>query len=220
MESFTLVDWGLIPYDKAYHQQQQIFEKALNNKLNQQQVENNLIFCEHPHVITVGKSGKYENLLYPETFLNKKGVAFYPVDRGGDMTYHGPGQLVGYPIFDLEFFKLGLKKYIDCLEDAIILLLAEYGISGMRMPGATGVWLDANEKTKARKICAIGVRCSRYISMHGFALNVNTDLDYFQLINPCGFQDKGVTSIQKETGESINLPELKNNLLQIFKKIF
>lgn len=220
MESFTFVDWGLISYEDAYQKQKELFEKALNNKIAHRPLENTLVFCEHPHVITVGKSGKQENLLYSETFLKEKGVSFYPVDRGGDMTYHGPGQIVGYPIFDLEFFHLGLKKYIYLLEEAVIMLLAGYNITGMRMPGATGVWLDVGDKLRARKICAIGVKSSRYVTMHGFALNVNTDLDYFHLINPCGFKDKGVTSLAVELNYPVDIVSVKIGLLQIFRKIF
>jgi len=220
MESINYTDWGTIDYLKAYEQQKELFDQAMRDKQNQRSVKNTLIFCEHPPVITLGKSGDMQNLLFPETYLEEKGVSFYQIDRGGDVTFHGPGQLVGYPIFDLEGMQLGLKAYIHTMEEAIILLLADYGIKGERLAGATGVWLDTEIPHLARKICAVGVRSSRYITMHGFALNVSTDLSYFQLINPCGFIDRGVTSMEKELGKSINIEEIKLELLYYFKKKF
>jgi len=219
-DCISYIDWGLIPYASAYEKQREFFEAALRQKAAQQPVENRLIFCEHSHVITVGRNGLFSNLLFPETILENKGVELHQVDRGGDITYHGPGQIVGYPILDLDFFRLGLKTYIHRLEDVIICTIAEYGLQGERLEGATGVWLDTTTSGKARKIAAIGVRSSRYITMHGFALNVNTDLSYFRLINPCGFTDKGVTSLQRELGREIDMEEVKKTLLHHFDRLF
>jgi lipoyl(octanoyl) transferase len=202
------IDWGLIPYSTAYEQQKTLFEAAIQDKINRIDVRNKVIFCEHPHVITIGKNGLASNLLFPEKTLQEKNVELYQVDRGGDITYHGPGQIVGYPIFDLESFSIGLKEYIHRLEEVIIRTIAGFGIQGERLEGATGVWLDTGKPGKTRKIAAIGVRSSRYVTMHGFALNVNTDLNYFRLINPCGFTDKGVTSMEKELGYRIDRKEL------------
>ena len=217
---YLYIDWGLIPYAQAYEQQKEFFEAALQQKMAQQPVVNQLIFCEHPHVITVGRHGLFSNLLFPEAVLKDKQVELFHVDRGGDITYHGPGQIVGYPILDLDFFRLGLKTYIHRLEEIIIRTIAEYGLQGERLAGATGVWLDTAHPGKARKIAAIGVRSSRYVTMHGFALNINTDLSYFQLINPCGFTDKGVTSLQRELGREVATEEVKKTLLGYFDAFF
>jgi lipoyl(octanoyl) transferase len=214
------VDWGKIPYSQAYKQQKELFEEALRNKTEGKPVQNTIIFCEHPHVITIGKHGVFSNLLFPEKTLKKKSVELYHVDRGGDITYHGPGQIVAYPILDLEMLGLGLKEYIYRMEEVIIQTIAGHGIKGDRLAGASGVWLDKDKPDKARKIAAIGVRCSRYITMHGLALNVNTDLSYFKLINPCGFVDKGVTSIQQETGQKVNMEEIKFLLQTYFQQLF
>ena len=214
------MEWGLIPYSIAYEKQKELFEQALYAKSINQKVNNSLIFCEHPHVITVGKNGKFSNLLYPENILKEKGVSLFHIDRGGDITYHGPGQLVVYPIFDLDAFHLGLKSYIHLLEEAIIRLLNIYGIKAERLEGATGVWLDTDKPQKVRKICAIGVKTSRFITMHGLALNINTDLNYFRLINPCGFIDKGVTSMQIELGKEMDINIAQKHLWEIFKDIF
>jgi len=178
-----------------------------------------LILCEHPHVYTLGKSGDANNLLIQESFLKSINATYYKINRGGDITYHGPGQLVGYPIIDLESFKLGVKEYVHLLEEVIIQTLGQYNISATRLEGATGVWLDVSTP-KVRKICAIGVRISRYVTMHGFALNVNTDLKYFSHINPCGFQDKGVTSMQKELGREMDMKEIKTQFNSQFSRIF
>jgi lipoyl(octanoyl) transferase len=176
-------------------------------------LDNRLLFVEHPHVYTLGKSGNQNNLLIDSKFLEKIGATYYHIDRGGDITYHGPGQIVGYPIFDLEQFGMGIKQYIYTLEEAIIKTLDEVKISASRLPGATGVWLDPG-KPGARKICAIGVKAGRHITMHGFALNVNTDLTYFNHINPCGFRDKGVTSLAKEFSENMDMSTVKFILQQ------
>lgn len=213
-------DWGVIPYAQAYEQQKVLFDAAIQQKANKLPVQNTIIFCEHPHVITIGKHGLLSNLLFPEKTLKEKQVEFFPTDRGGDITYHGPGQIVGYPILDLEDFDIGLKEYIYRLEEGIICTLADYGIAGVRLNGATGVWLDADNPKKARKMAAIGVRSSRYVTMHGFALNVNSDLSYFQLINPCGFTDKCVTSMQCELGEKIDIEKIKDSLFGHFQQLF
>ena len=216
MSKLSFVDWGIIPYSDAFNKQKELFNKVIKQKSEQKEAENLVIFCEHPHVITIGKNGSAFNLLFPEKILKEKQVELFNVDRGGDVTYHGPGQLVGYPILDLDAFHIGLKKYVFILEEIIIKLLDEYGIKGGRLDGATGVWLDASNPQKARKICAIGVKSSRFITMHGFALNIMTDLSYFGLINPCGFTDKGVTSIEKELNCKIDIEQLKEQLKNIF----
>lgn len=220
MESLKFEDWGLTDYQSACSRQTELFDKTVERKRNQLPTENVLILCEHPPVITMGKSGDMNNLLLSKEMLQEKGVDFYRTDRGGDVTFHGPGQVVGYPIFNLESLNLGLKSYISLMEEAIRLSLAEYGIKGERLAGSTGVWIDADKPSLARKICAIGVKSSRYVSMHGFALNVSTDLTYFQLINPCGFVDKGVTSMEKELGERVDINKVKQSILQNFRKLF
>ena len=210
-------DLGLIDYKEAWDYQETLFNAILSIKNqhrnlpaeNQLPTSNHLLFCEHPHVLTIGKSGSENNLLIDEQLMQQKGISYYRINRGGDITYHGPGQIVGYPILDLENYSLGLKNYIRILEEAVIQTLAESGIKSERSPGATGVWLDVNETDKTRKICAIGVRASRHITMHGFAFNVNTTLSYYQYINPCGFIDKGVTSMEKELGARQKMNEVK-----------
>ncbi len=212
------VDWGTVEYNQAWEKQELIFKNTIENKLKNLQTANTLIFCEHPHVYTLGKSGDEDNLLLNYIQLQAKDATFVKSNRGGDITYHGPGQVVGYPIFDLANFNMGLKQYIATVEDAIMNTLLLYGIETTRLEGATGVWLDVG-KTNCRKICAIGVRSSHYVTMHGFALNVNTDLSYFGHINPCGFVDKGVTSMEKELGMTIDMIQLKEVLKQtIFKQ--
>jgi len=218
MNELEYVDWGLIPYAEAYEKQKTLFETAIERKTAREPVRNTVIFCEHPHVITLGKHGLDANLLFSEAVLKEKKVELFRVDRGGDITYHGPGQLVGYPVLDLESLHIGLKDYIYRLEEAVIRLLAEYAIQGEHFTGATGVWIDSNRPERARKICAIGVKSSRYITMHGFALNVSTDLNYFNLINPCGFKDKGVTSMEKELNRKICLEEVKGRLFQLLSE--
>jgi lipoyl(octanoyl) transferase len=210
-------DWGLIDYNAAWERQEELFQKTLSEKQGGLPTENYLVFCEHPHVYTLGKSGDEQNLLINYIQLQAANATFVRTNRGGDITYHGQGQLVGYPILDLETYNLGLKQYIHLVEQAIIELLAIYGISSERMDGATGVWLDVGT-ARARKICAIGVRSSRYVTMHGFALNVNTDLSYFGHINPCGFTDKGVTSLQQELGQDVDFEKLKGKLGAILEE--
>jgi len=216
MNELECVDWGLISYAEAYEKQKSLFEAAIERKMVHKPVQNTVIFCEHPHVITLGKHGLDTNLLFPETVLKEKQIELFRTDRGGDITYHGPGQLVGYPILDLESLHIGLKEYIYRMEEAIIRLLAEYAIRGEHFAGATGVWIDTNHPEKTRKICAIGVKSSRYVTMHGFALNVSTDLNYFNFINPCGFKDKGVTSMEKELKRSVDINEIKRWLSEYF----
>lgn len=214
------IDWGLIPYSQAYEKQKELFNSAITLKTANKEVHNKMIYCEHPHVITVGKNGLFANLLFPEKVLKEKGVELFHVNRGGDITYHGPGQIVGYPIFDLESFNIGLKEYIHKMEEVIIKTIGEYGLKGEHLQGATGVWLDINSPDKARKIAAIGVKSSRYVTMHGFALNINTQLDYFNLINPCGFVDKGVTSLEREISEKISIKQIKPIITKYFDLLF
>nr|WP_321454181.1 lipoyl(octanoyl) transferase LipB [uncultured Carboxylicivirga sp.] len=220
-------DLGVSDYKKVWDYQEELFTKVVDVKLYNRDhkdavklIENHLLFVEHPHVYTLGKSGVQNNLLINEQFLKQINATFYKINRGGDITYHGPGQIVGYPIFDLEEMGLQIRSYIYNLEQAIIETIAEYGLIGERLDGATGVWLDTKIPGKARKICAIGVKASRYVSMHGFALNVNTDLNYFNHINPCGFVDKGVTSLQKELNKTVDIEEVKDILLKKISKIF
>jgi lipoyl(octanoyl) transferase len=229
MSNQTIVrDLGIIDYQEAWDYQENLFneivsQKAVNRDLPQcEQTEkfNYFLFCEHPHVYTLGKSGSEDNLLVNYIQLQAKDAKFYKINRGGDITYHGPGQIVGYPILDMEEFGIGVKEYIHKLEEAIILTLKEYGIESGRLDGAIGVWLDAGVPGKARKICAIGVRTSRYVTMHGFAFNVNTNLDYFNHINPCGFTDKGVTSLEKELGDKQDFEKVKGDVLRNIQEVF
>ncbi|MFA6831680.1 MAG: lipoyl(octanoyl) transferase LipB [Bacteroidaceae bacterium] len=213
-------DWGLTPYRDAWQKQQDYFYAQVHRKQQKLNMgENVIIFCEHPHVYTLGHSGNEENMLmYPDQ-LEKIHAEFVRIDRGGDITYHGPGQLVCYPILDLESFNLSIRNYINKLEEIVINVCNFYKIKTTRLEGCTGVWIDA-KGTKARKICAIGVRSSRYITMHGLAFNINTDLNYFSFINPCGFVDKGVTSLQKELGQKVSMSEVKKIMRQEFIKVF
>ena len=208
MSRIETEDWGLLPYGKAWQRQEQCFDEALQKKREGRACTDRIILVQHPHVYTLGRSGKEANMLLNSKKLERLGVALYHVDRGGDITYHGPGQLVCYPIIDLEHFRLGLKEYVHVLEEAVIRLCATYGIRAGRLEGATGVWIEGSTP-RARKVCAIGVRCSRYITMHGLALNVNTDLRYFTYIHPCGFTDKGVTSLQAELRHPVDMDEVK-----------
>ena len=182
--------------------------------------QNYLLFVEHPPVFTLGKSGNISNILISEERLNEKGIAFFRTNRGGDITFHGFQQIVGYPILDLEKFDTDIGHYLRNLEEVIIRTLSDYGITAGRSKGETGVWIDPGVLGQERKICAIGVRCSRWITMHGFAFNVNTDLNYFNLIIPCGIQNKQVTSLQKELGREINIDEVKQKVKQNFEKVF
>lgn len=220
MTDIKYSDWGLIDYKDAWEKQEKIFDKKVSEKINngKSRIEQDFIICEHPHVYTLGKNGERNNLLIDEEFLKKINATYYKTNRGGDITYHGFGQIVGYPILDIEELGLSLKNYIWTIEEMVILTMKEYNISCERLEGATGVWIDTNSP-KVRKICAIGVKASRYITMHGFALNVNTDLNYFNYINPCGFVDKGVTSMEKELGKKIEVEEVKKKLYSNFLKL-
>jgi lipoyl(octanoyl) transferase len=213
------IDLGIMNYKEAWQKQSFLMETLKKEKSEGKDGLNYLLFVEHPHVYTIGRNGNQANMLMDTIQLMEKNVEFIKVDRGGDITYHGPGQLVAYPVFCLNDLKTGVKEYVHCLEEIVIRTIAEYGIKGERLEKATGVWIDVGTP-EARKICAIGVRCSQSVTMHGFALNVNTDLNYFNYINPCGFVDKGVTSMEKETGMTINICEIKNIVLQQFENIF
>lgn len=224
-------DLGEMEYGEAWQLQEKLMQKGLNAKADfhnksdkeageKANTQHYFLLCRHPHVYTLGKSGHMENLLVNDTRLKELNVSFYKTNRGGDITYHGPGQIVGYPVLDLEYFFTDLGRYMRSLEEVIIRTLAHFGISAERLNGATGVWLDADNPAKARKICAMGVRCSRWITIHGFALNVNTDLRYFNYIVPCGISDKSVTSMQKELGTEINEEEVKQLLKKEFANVF
>jgi lipoyl(octanoyl) transferase len=221
MFKVNFTDLGLIEYKSAWDIQQQHFDLISENKLinrkraknEQVSVENRLYFCEHPHVYTLGKHGEIENLLLDKKTLEEKEIGFYKINRGGDITYHGPGQIVGYPIFDLDTLFTDIGKFLRLMEEAIILTLAEYEIKSGRIDGLTGVWLDKNNPIRARKICAMGMHISRWVTMHGFALNVNSDVDFYQNIVPCGIQDKGVTSMQNELGYNPDIDKVKTKLL-------
>lgn len=213
-------DLGLIEYSKAWNYQKGLFNESLLRKGRGGRVENYLLLCEHLHTLTIGRHGDMNNLLCNPEFFEKRCISFFETERGGDVTYHGPGQLVGYPIFDLESFGIGIRQYICNLEDVVMRLLASYEIEADRLEGAVGVWVDANNPVKARKICAIGVKASRFVTMHGFALNVNTDLSYFSMINPCGFTDKGVASMEKELGRKVDMDEVKMRITELFEEIF
>ncbi|MDZ7777098.1 MAG: lipoyl(octanoyl) transferase LipB [Bacteroidales bacterium] len=214
-------DLGPIPYREAWDYQESLFQKIQDFKTGKaKEREQHLLFCEHPHVYTLGKSGSADNLLISEAFMQEKQIEYFHINRGGDITYHGPGQLVGYPIIDLEAFGMGIKSYIFHLEEVIIRTLQEYSVEASRLDGATGVWLDTDNAARARKICAIGVKTSRFVTMHGFAFNINTQLDYFGYINPCGFTDKGVTSLQKELGETLPFQEVAEKVKKNFAVVF
>jgi lipoyl(octanoyl) transferase len=219
MENVVCLDLGLIDYAECWELQKSIFGRLVAAKANREAPlqEQHILLCEHPAVYTLGKSGDAGNMLAGEEFLRSRGASLYHIDRGGDITFHGPGQLVGYPILDLEREGMGLREYIHSLEQAVIDTVAEFGISGTRVAGAAGVWLT--DGGPLRKICAIGVRSSRYVTMHGFALNANTDLRWFDYINPCGFADRGVTSIAVETGEEVDMARLKERFLAHFQSI-
>lgn len=219
------IDWGLTDYQDAWAKQEEIFNGTVavktQNRTNNtnETTPNYLIFCEHPHVYTLGKSGKPENLLLDEAGLQLNKASYYKINRGGDITYHGPGQIVGYPILDLDNFFTDIHLYLRTLEEAVILTLKDYGLEAGRYPGFTGVWLDADNE-KARKICAMGVRCSRWVTMHGFAFNVNTDLNYFKNIVPCGIDDKDVTSMERELGKALDMDKVKQVLIGHIAALF
>ncbi len=221
MATFKYTDVGLKDYKECWDMQEELLSEIIADKRETRNPSaiNHFLLVEHPHVYTLGKSGDEHNLLAHGDLLKKIDATFYKINRGGDITYHGPGQLVGYPIIDLEYFKIGVREYIEKMEDAIIATIGEYGLKGSRKLGATGVWLDAMHPSRARKICAIGVRVSRFVTMHGFALNVNTDMRYFSYINPCGLTF-GVTSISQELGRETDMAEVKDILKSKFNALY
>lgn len=225
MQKVKLIDLGLKDYKDTWEYQEELFQSIIDVKVENRKndltnpTSNYFIFVEHPHVYTLGKSGDMSNLLLNEAQLTQKGATFYKINRGGDITYHGPGQLVGYPIIDLDNFFSDIHKYLRFLEEVIIKTLAEYDIKAERSEGETGVWLDVGTPF-ARKICAMGVRTSRWVTMHGFALNVNANLGYFDNIIPCGIKGKAVTSMEAELGKEIPLEEVKTKILNHFSEIF
>ncbi|MDY6394216.1 MAG: lipoyl(octanoyl) transferase LipB [Bacteroidales bacterium] len=215
----NFVDWKKIAYSEALDRQTNLFNSKVAQKLNgEENISQDFILCEHNNVYTLGKHGKDSNLLVNDEFLKQINAEVYHINRGGDITYHGPGQITGYPSLDLDSMGLGIRDYIYTLEQMVINLMKDYDVECERLQGATGVWIEAHTK-KARKICAIGVKVSRGITMHGFAFNVNTDLNYFSYINPCGFVDKGVTSMQKELHQAVDIERIKHELYNHFIKL-
>ncbi len=228
MHNVIFRDLGLTEYKDAWELQEKLFDEVVARKLfnrtageeKQLPLQHFLLFCEHPHVFTLGRSGDENHLIVKQEDLPKISATFYKNNRGGDITYHGPGQIVGYPILDLDDFFTDIHKYLRFLEEAVILTLKNYGISAGRITGLTGVWLDGDNPAKARKICALGVRCSRWVTMHGFAFNVNTDLNYFNYIIPCGITDKAVTSLEKELGHKVEIKEVAEKLKDAIGDLF
>ena len=228
MQQVQFQDLGLIDFKECWDLQEHLLNESVACKMHNRNLPvaehifppHHLLFCEHSHVYTLGKSGHEKHLLVNNQFLSKIGATYYRINRGGDITYHGPGQLVGYPVFDLDQFFNDIHLYLRFLEESVILMLSNYGIIGGRISGQTGVWLNENDPALARKICAYGVRCSRWVTMHGFALNVNTDLNYFNHIVPCGIIDKPVTSMQKELGRPVDLNEVKELMKQSLAQVF
>ncbi len=230
MQKVVFQDLGMVSYKTAWEYQEERLKELIDRKLRnrglapeaREEQRHYLLFCEHPPVYTLGKSGSMDNLLLDEAGLEREGFEFFRINRGGDITYHGPGQIVGYPIFDLDCFFTDVHRYVRYLEEAVILTIAEYGLEGMRMKGFTGVWLEAEGQLPRRKICAIGVHLSRWVTMHGFAFNVNTRLSHFDNIIPCGIndKDKGVTSLSRELGRAVSTDEVKGKLRRHFAGLF
>lgn len=222
MQELLYKDLGLVDYKDTWDFQEQLLASNVTKKQEGRldETKHHLLLLEHPLVYTLGKSGKEEHVLISPDEREEKNIQYYKINRGGDITFHGPGQLVGYPILDLEKFYTDIGRYLRNLEEVIIKVMATYGLKGDRSPGETGVWLDPEVKGKERKICAMGVRCSRWITMHGFAFNINTDLQYFDYIVPCGIQNKGVTSLQKELGREVSMQEVKERFLTAFSEVF
>jgi lipoyl(octanoyl) transferase len=228
METVLFKDLGLVDYKQTWDYQESLLGAIVAAKLAARDhsesapnpTHHHLLFCEHPHVYTLGKSGKEDHLLLDEQQLSQNNAVFYKINRGGDITYHGPGQIVGYPILDLDRFFNDIHRYLRYLEEAVILTLADYGIQASRIEKLTGVWVDADNPATARKICAFGVRCSRWVTMHGFAFNVNVNLDYFNHIIPCGISDKAVTSLNKELGREMDMEEVKDKLKKHLSDVF
>ena len=225
MQKIKLIELGLKPYKEAWDYQNELFQQIIDLKLanrnnkTKSPTPNYFIFTEHPHVYTLGKSGDLNNLLLNKKQLEEKGITFFKSNRGGDITYHGPGQIVGYPILDLDNFETDIHKFMRNLEEVIILTIAEYGLKGERSEGETGVWLDVGTPF-ARKICALGVRTSRWVTMHGFALNISTNLGYFDHIIPCGIRGKAVTSLEVELNKKVKINEVKNKIKTHFSSVF
>lgn len=221
---------GLIDYQEAWNYQTSLLDETVAIKIANRKADeaglppsptpNHLLFCYHPHVYTLGKSGAQEHLLLDDEGLKEKEATFYKINRGGDITYHGPGQIVGYPILDLDNFFTDIHKYLRLLEEAIILTLKSYGVEAGRIEGLTGVWIDHEARINPRKICAMGIKASRWVTMHGFAFNVNTDLGYFKNIIPCGIDDKAVTSLRMELGREIEMEEVEDRLLKNIAELF
>ena len=226
IQEVILRDLSVLEYGDAWKLQESLLlentqlKSAASKQGEKALTTHHLLFCEHPPVYTIGKSGKTEHILISQDELTKRNIGYYPTNRGGDITFHGPGQLVGYPIIDLEYFYTDIGKYLRSLEEVIILTIGHYGVKGERSKGETGVWIDIDIPGKARKICAMGVRCSRWVTMHGFALNVNTDLTYFNSIVPCGIPDKQVTSLKQEIGNEVDLIDVKALVRKNFEAVF
>jgi lipoyl(octanoyl) transferase len=229
MRRVIFEELGLVDYAEAWAYQEKLFNGIVATKMENRQegdmlrhklTPNYLLFCQHPHVYTLGKSGHDEYLLLDDKALQEKGATYYKINRGGDITYHGPGQIVGYPIFDLDHFFTDIHRYLRTLEEAVILTLQEYGISSGRISEYTGVWIEPENPLKARKICAMGVKCSRWVTMHGFAFNVNPDLSYFDNIIPCGIRDKAVTSMERELGRKVDIIEVQERLKLNLSNVF
>ena len=229
MQQVFFQDLGVQPYKQVWDYQEQLLKQIVDIKMKNRELKENetplpthhhLLFVEHPPVYTLGKSGNQENILISENELQQKRIEYFQINRGGDITFHGPEQLVVYPILDLDKFKTDLSWYLRSIEDVIILTMSEYGIVGGRSKGETGVWIDTDVKGKERKICAIGIKCSRWVTMHGFAFNVNTDLSYFNNIIPCGIVNKKVTSLEKELGRKVDMHEVKEKVKNNFEKVF
>lgn len=226
-QQISVNDMGVIPYQAAWDYQERLLQENVQIKAARRNgaettaaTRHHLLFCEHPPVYTIGKSGHMENLLISNRQLEEKGIEFVQTNRGGDITFHGEGQVVGYPIIDLEEFFTDIGKYLRCLEEVIIRTLADYGVRGERSGGETGVWIDAGTPGRARKICAMGVRCSRWVTMHGFAININTDLEYFNNIIACGITGKQVTTLQQEVGRPVPMEEVKEKISRYFADVF
>ena len=217
--TLNIIDEGVRPYSIMLSKQRRLFKQMVDLKKGGMPVEEEyILMVEHPSVITLGRHAKETNVLFDEEELSRRGVELYHIERGGDVTYHGPGQLIAYPLIDLEYHCLGVKDYVELLEEVVIRTIADFGIVGERVAGASGVWIESGT-IRERKICALGVKCSRFITMHGLALNVNTDLEGFDLINPCGFIDKGVTSMASELGSLVPLQQVKNSLSSYFRSL-
>lgn len=228
MQKVICQDLGMIDYKEAWDYQEDLFQEVVNIKIANRSLaegaqlpqKHYLLFCEHPPVYTLGKSGHENHVLINEAERERRNIQYYKINRGGDITFHGPQQIVGYPILDLDFFFTDIHKYLRLLEEMIIRTLAEYNLPAGRLKGATGVWLDPDDLVRARKICAMGVRCSRWVTMHGFAFNINTDLDFFKYIVPCGIDDKAVTSMEKELGHQVPLQDVRKKLMHHFETLF